>query len=300
MATSVLRKAVAVWLLLALCGSVSAAGKVITERDWLFAKQIDLYTYLLNFTQISDPSRDKLQEGFHRFAFEYWLLCRTNPASASPWWRYHLRRMLHREASNQRYFNDPAALLPFFKDGKPVPSQIVAPVTGLDLVGLSERDYIGLVKGFQSTFFDATNAFPVNPIPPASEMAGEKTEEHLELANRLSRKTWPLTGRQHLPVEYRDDPLGAFRLLSVTGRVYYLPAFLIMCESDADRIGDFPRKLLAELVADTPEAIELRSRLTDAQRKCITAFFDDWFRGNDKVYASLKKLGKLLAPETGK
>lgn len=271
-------KAVAVWLALALSLPVLAADNSRDERDWLFGKQIELYNYLLRGVEIANPLRENLQGGFHRFAFEYWLLCRTNPTADSPWWRYQVRQMLHREARNQRFFNDPAFLRPFFKDGKLVPSVFVSPVAGLELLGLSETNYVALVEGFQSTFFDATNVFPVNPIPPASAIAGGQTEEHLQLAELISRKTWLL---MRLPVSYQDNPFAAFQLLSATGRAYYLPAFLFMCEKDSDRVGDLPNKLLAELVADSPQSVELRSKLTSAQKKSIVAFFEDWFGSRD-------------------
>lgn len=66
--------------------------------------QIGLYGYLLKGMEIPDPLRNDLQGRFHKFAFEYWLLCRTKCAVASPWRRYQLRQMLHREARNEHYF----------------------------------------------------------------------------------------------------------------------------------------------------------------------------------------------------
>lgn len=299
MRTKASSSAVGICLLLTLCGPLMAAAEQgVRERDWLFGKQIELYSYLFSGAQIPDPLRDKLQEGFHRFAFEYWLLCRTNPEAASPWWRYQIRRMLHHEAKSQHYFNDPALLLPFFKDGKLVISLAVAPVEGMELPGLLESDYRRLVQGFQSTFFDATNVFPVNPIPTASATAGGQTEEHWRLAEWISRKTWRLMPREELPASYQDNPFAAFQLLSVTGRAYYLPAFLFMCEKDSDRVGDLPNKLLAELAADSPQSVELRSKLTSAQKKAIVAFFEDWFGSRDVV--SLETLRKQFGVQPSK
>jgi hypothetical protein len=290
--------AAAVWLALTLCRPLLAADQGIGERDWLFGKQIEQYGYLFRGAQISDPVRDKLQEGFHRFAFEYWLLCRTRAGAASPWWRYQIRQMLHREAKSHHYFDDPAVLLPFFKNGKLVESVDVPPVVGLKLPGLADSDYRSLVSGFQATFFDATNVFPVNPIPPASAIAGGQTGEHLQLAELMSRKTWLLMPRDKLPVRYQEDPFAAFQLLSVTGRAYYLPAFLFMCERDSDRVGDLPGKLLSELVADAPQSVELRSRLGSAQKKSIATFFEDWF--GSPGAAPLETLRKQLGVQPNK
>jgi len=298
MRTKVPSKVVVAWLALTLSSSVLVADNSTSERDWLFGKQIELYNYLLRGVEVANPLRETLQGGFHKFAFEYWLLCRTNQEAASPWWRYQTRQMLHREAKNRRCFNDPAGLLPFFKDGKLVPSVVVSPVAGLELPGLLENDYRTLVQGFQSTFFDATNVFPVNPTPTASATAGGQTEEHLQLAELMSRKTWLLMPRDKLPVRYQDNPFAAFQLLSVTGRAYYLPAFLFMCERDSDRVGDLPNKLLAELVADSPQSVELRSKLTSAQKKSIAAFFEDWFGSRD--VASLETLRKQFGVQPSK
>lgn len=299
MRTKASSSAVGICLLLTICWPLLAAAEQgVRERDWLFGKQIEQYSYLFRGAQIPDPVRDKLQEGFHRFAFEYWLLCRTNPEAASPWWRYQIRQMLHREAKNQHDFSDPASLLPFFKDGKLVESVAVPPVAGLELAGLLEGDYRTLVQGFQSTFFDATNVFPVNPTPTASATAGGQTEEHLQLAELISRKTWLLMPRDKLPVRYQDNPFAAFQLLSVTGRAYYLPAFLFMCERDSDHVGDLPNKLLAELAAGSPQSVELRSKLTSAQKKSIAAFFEDWFGRRD--VASLETLRKQFGVQPSK
>ena len=297
MITKISTSVAAVWLALSLCWP-SAADQGIGERDWLFGKHIEQYNYLFRGAQISEPVRDKLQEGFHRFAFEYWLLCRSNPGAASPWWRYQIRQMLHREAKSQRYFADPAILLPFFKNGKLVESIAVAPVAGLELPGLGESDYHALVNGFQSTFFDTTNVFPVNPIPPVAAIAGGQTEEQSQLAELMSRKTWLLMPRDKIPVRYQDDPFAAFQLLSATGRAYYLPAFLFMCERDSGHVGDLPRNLLAELAAIAPQSAELRSKLTNGQKKSIVSFFEDWFGSREA--APIETLRKQLGVQPNK
>lgn len=148
------------------------------------------------------------------------------------------------------------------------------------------------MKGFQVTFFDATNIFPVNPIPCASEIAGSQAEEQLQLAHAMGGKAWPLMPRDKLSARYQNDPYAAFQLLSVTGQAYYMPDFLFMCERDSDRVGNLPKKLLDKLCADTPRSVELRSRFNEAQKKCIVRFFEDWFDGRDAY--SLKRLRKKM------
>jgi hypothetical protein len=71
-----------------------------------------------------------------------------------------------------------------------------------------------------------------------------------------------------------------------------------MCERDSDRVGDLPNKLLAELAADSPQSVELRSKLTSAQKKAIVAFFEDWFGSRD--IASLETLRKQFGVQPSK
>src|SRR6266446_3865602 len=87
MRTNVSSKTATVWLAMALTLPVFAADKKTDERDWLFSRQIELYNYLLRGVEVANPLHEQLQGGFHRFAFEYWLLFRTDAEAASPWWR---------------------------------------------------------------------------------------------------------------------------------------------------------------------------------------------------------------------
>jgi hypothetical protein len=74
---------------------------------------------------------DKFYEGFHRFAFEYWIMYRTNDG-AIPSYRGCIRSMLHGEGANGRYWSDPAALMGFFdQEGQLMATPAVSPIHGL-------------------------------------------------------------------------------------------------------------------------------------------------------------------------
>jgi len=277
-----------VWLLLAVCPLARAEDNPTDQRNWLFGRYLEVHMYLLGFADVTPAVRDKLQEGLHRFAFEYWLLSKTNAATASPRWRCQLRTILHREGKNDRYFSDPAGLMQHFVDGELVPSLAIAPLRGLELPGLRETNYLALVRGFQGTFFDATNIFPVDPVPSPSSIATGNAAEDLQVEKWVGGKRWLMLSPSDLPLE----PFEAFNLLSITGQAYYLPAFLIVCESDSDRVGALPNRLMAKLSADTQQSAELRAKFDDAQKKCIVRFFEDWFGPDSKMESSLDMLRK--------
>ena len=262
-------------------GTIYAADIGNNERDWLFAKQIELYTYLLKSPEVADALRGKFKEGFHRFAFEYWLLCRTNQAVSSPRWRGYIRNILHREAKDGSHFKDPASLLPFFKDGKLIYSIGIVPVKGLATDDLSERSYRALVEGFQSSFSDFADAFPPDPIPslaailpPGIDPASDKAE----VARSVASRRWRVLGRDTLPVRFQKNPIDAFRLLTTTAKLYYLPAFLRMYEKEPEIVPDLPGKLLEAIASVSEHSTELRSKMSDTQKLCLLSFFEDSFK----------------------
>jgi hypothetical protein len=269
-------------------------GQPNADRDWLLGKHIELYSYLLRGAEMPDSEKTKLQEGFHRFAFEYWLLSQTNLSASSPWWRYQIRQMLHREAKNQIYFGDPAAILPYFESGKLVSSIAIPPVFGLNLAGLTETNYVALVKGFQKSFFDATNVFLLNPVPIASVIVSGQTEDHLAIAASVGGKKWTLLARDKLPIRYQKNPLTAFQLFSSAGKVYYLPAFLRMCESDFEAVPSLSRKLADEIITDSLQSKEWSAMLSIKQRLCLKAFFEDYFKNEPDGLVLIEKLQGAL------
>ncbi len=107
-----------------------------------------------------------------------------------------------------------------------------------------------------------------------------------------------MISRDRLPIRYQSEPFLLFGQLSPAGQAYYIPAFLFMCESEEGRVGDLARKLAEELAGDSPSSIELRSKLTSTQKKCIGTFFEDLFRGNQDSVSLLMQIRVRL--NTGK
>ena len=155
-----------------------------------------------------------------------------------------------------------------------------------------------MVSRFQLVFFGSTNVFPVNPIPPSSMIVAGRTDDHLEIAGEIGGKPWRLVGQDSLPIRFQQDPFHVFQLLNLAGRLYYLPAFLRMCEREPEGVGRLPENLLVEFTSDSTLANDLRSRLNDEQKRCILVFFEEWFKNNSDKAASLNDLRKRCAAQT--
>lgn len=287
--TERLRKWALLILVVCCLRNALASDSVADERDWLFSRQIGLYGYLLRSAEIAPPLRTKFLEGLHTFAFEYWLLCQKNVAEASPRRRAQLRDMIHRNGKNAKYFSDPACYLPFFENGRLAPSVAVQSVRGLD-ARVSQAEYAAMVRGFQESFFDATNAFPLKPVPSVSEMMTGETEAHVELAKWLKLGNWRMLGFERLPDSLQENPILAFRMLTTAGKRYCLMAFLRMCEENATLVGKLPKSLLDDLAGDSPDSRALRASLADAQKRCVGGFMRDWFRGTPEEASAIKAL----------
>ena len=123
-----------------------------------------------------------------------------------------------------------------------------------------------------------------------------QTQAHAEFRVFLEGRTWPLTTYDKLPSRCQNDLKGSFGSLSSEGQAYYLPAFLIMCERNPERVGEFPNWLMRTLASGSSESVELRSKLTPEQSMCILTFFEDWCGREPAKSAVLRQLRKRLTP----
>jgi hypothetical protein len=159
------RKLAALLILVSLVTNVCFADVTKSSWDWLIANEIENYIYLLRSSDIPPPVQEKFKEKFNRFAFEYWVACQTDRSAHSTKCHNYIREMLHRDAKNEKYLNDPAMLLPFFKDGKLIASLGIVPTRGIDYERITLGEYQAKVKEFKSAFQDFTEIFPLDPKP---------------------------------------------------------------------------------------------------------------------------------------
>ncbi len=62
-------------------------------------------------------------------------------------------------------------------------------------------------------------------------------------------------------------------VLTPTAQAYFLPAFMRMCEMESDHARELPPTLISVL----KQSKELRSKLSETQRRSVLAFFEEWF-----------------------
>lgn len=294
-ATSI-KFALAFWLCMA--GQLLAApGQTTPFAERLYARQIETYVYLLRNRDVADSVKDKLRERFHVFALECWLAAKEEPANCPPKWRNLIRGMLHSEAKDVHYFNDPLSVLPLFRNGVLSGPVAAPPVTGLELDGLTEGGYKQMLQGFQLAYFDFNTTF-ASDAPPSDlfqlNQGNAPADQWSSITNTLSGKKWSWLRADRLPWDLRNNPFQAFATLPSKAKTYFLPAFLRMCEAEPEQMPDLWKRLLMFLSSDTSDAAEVRSQLNDRQKQCVTAFFS-WFGHGPEVSVALDKFQRKLS-----
>jgi hypothetical protein len=267
--------------------SVLAASQNSHEVQWLFSHQVQLYAYLLGNPEIPRGTRDNVSAGVHKLAFEYLLLCRLAKAQPSLWWRSHLRELLHKSGSNAKAFADPAGIMPHFRQGQLAHTIAISAVAGIDPHIWTEKEYTALVHRFQLSYPNLTNLFPVLDVPLFA------LNESDNLPKFVGRR-WPLVSFDGLPTKLQNDPFSAYELLAPRLRVYYLPAFLRMCERYQDEVRDLPRHLMRSLSSEAGSDKNTRDLLTSEQRHYLLAFFSDLFGDDSSMHGQLEALRTSL------
>ena len=159
------------------CNMVKAADES-TDSDWLFKRHIDLSDYLATDRSIGESERKQYTIDLYWFAFEYWLISRTNQTAAPFHWRGRFRDLFHR-LNNAERFSDPAAMAPFIlTNGGVAPLATTAGeyviafpranLPGIDSDKLTIAQYQELVRRFDLAFADFQSVFPPNPAPTNS------------------------------------------------------------------------------------------------------------------------------------
>lgn len=264
-------------------GQTLPAETASCQADWLFSHQIQLYSYLLGSPGLPKDMRDNISGGAHRLAFEYFLLCRLGRAEPSLWWRSHLRDVLHRNGSNGKAFEDPAGLLPYFKEGQLEHGIGVSLLAGIDPHIWTQKQYRALVERFQLSYLNPISLFPALPVPTPD---GSPSGSGMSFVG----KRWPLVSFDGLSIEDQKRPFAAYERLSPKLRAYYLPAFLRMCERFRGEVGQLPQSLMESLSGDAPAESDTKAALSVEQRRCVLAFFDDLFRLDPSARGQLAAL----------
>ena len=144
---------------------------------------------------------------------------------------------------------------------------------------------------FQRTFFDMRQVFPPVPIPGSSLVVDPTNQSdngaRAKLKDLLRNKQWPSLRADKLPWMLQEKPSQAYDMLTPAGAAYFLPAFLRMCEMEPERARGVPDALVSKLCGDSEDSKELRSLLSEMQKRCIVAFFDGWHKGADTLREKL-------------
>jgi hypothetical protein len=297
-------------LVLLSCNIVRAANQQ-SDADWLFDRYIDLTDELVSDRAIPESERRENEIGLYRFAFDYWLISRTNQIAAPFHWRGRIRGLFHR-LNNAERFHDPAAIAPFFEtNGQIFLPPFRANIPGIDRDNLTVAQYRDLVERFDLAFADFYVVFP--PDPPPTNGVGFASPELESAAGPFAKgefegTRWPAAhleilgphkmlnsdGQIKLEKRYRDTPGEVFLALTPKAQAYYLPAFLQFCERNPSRSQDVFSTLLEQLTGRSKDAALLRGELTPMQKKVIVAYFEAWCV-HDVSRSMVKKLHRTLS-----
>jgi hypothetical protein len=280
-----------------------SSSNVVEELNWLYGNTIEYFNLSLNNKELPESAKEMAKFRAHQFAFDYWLFTRAQTNSRPTLWKYHVRKLLHNQAKSQKHFDDPASVSPFFTNGTLIKPLFIKPMRWIDLNRLSEGQYRALVAKYQLVYCDFTEVFSVEPKPTLITDPKAFTtfpKEAKALQETLNNREWVWLTLSRIPVDYRfsldleNNPIFVFNLLNVDSQAYFLPAFLRMCEMNVEKIGELPSQLLEALASDSYRSVELCSKFTEFQKKCIAAFFEDWFGVASEKKDLLKKLNQKL------
>lgn len=280
------------------------------EADWLFEKYIDLNFHFTMAPTISEAEREECTVHFYQFAFDYWLVSRTNQTVAPFQWRRDIRDLFHRLNKPER-IADPAAILPFFTDdGKAQLPSLRANLPGVDGLTLTLAKYQDMVKRFDLAFADFYTEFPPDSPPTnGSVFASPKLASYAGPVAKMEIQgaRWPRVdlgalgphkitdsnGDETYEKGDKDTPAEVFLYLTPTAQAYYLPAFLRFCERRPDRSQGVLKTIAKQLTRRSDDAELLRKQLTPKQKEVIVAYYDNWCI-HDVSRSTLKDLHRML------
>jgi len=289
------------------CGAAGDATER-SDADWLFDRYIDITDHLVIDSNIGESERKNYKILLYQFAFDYWLISRTNQIAAPFHWRGRIRALLHR-VNNPERFADPAGIASsFITHGETNLEPLLTDLPGMHRITVTQ--YHDLVELFDLAFADFLAVFPPNP-PPTNiavfaspeleqragpfakiEFQGSRwTSVHLEVLG--PHRVLDSDGAYKLEHRYDDMPVEVFRALAPKAQAYYLPAFLRFCDRDPNRSQGVPSALLEQLTGISKESEALRIQLNPMQKRAIVAYFEAWCI-HDLSPSKIKKLHRVL------
>jgi hypothetical protein len=278
------------------------------DADWLFKNYIDLRDELLTDPQINKSQREQNEIEFCQFAFDYWLISRTNQTAAPLHWRGRIRQLL-RLVKNPERFRDPAGIASsFITQGKTNSEVLLTDLPGMHRITFAQ--YHDLVERFGLAFADFYVVFPSDPPTNTAVFATPELKRRVGPFAKLEFKgspRWPAVHLEMLgpPLVLDSDgvykreqgsfatPSEVFMALEPKAQAYYLPAFLRFCEREPDRSEGILSVLLEQLTGRSKDSETLRAHLSPLQKEVIVAYFENWYF-NDAARSKIKRLRTML------
>jgi len=132
------------------------------------------------------------------------------------------------------------------------------------------------------------SGFPTDPIPTAQSavVQFQGDPDRATLSAALSGKRWTTVDFSYLRSKYPGPLSEAFTYLSTIGKLYYVPAFIGMCEQHPELVDDLPDAIAFSITEQSSDRDEFVKTLTPLQKKLIVSFFEKALASASPTYAA--------------